>query len=162
MDKTIVDQSQNKANNETKKETATEVTTEEKVVKFPAPKEKPSVVAMLTSTRVPVSYMAAEIRTVVNRKAKERNWCQALTNKGGRLLIKAAKITTDKETGIKKLVLKLLNLDGVKLNDIEIDIDDNGEAKGLQISETKSKRGYTGIIHDRKVMKTGFNPAWME
>lgn len=157
MDKTIVDQSQNKANNE-KKETATE----EKVVKFPAPKGKPSVVAMLTSTRVPVSYMAAEIRTVVNRKAKERNWCQALTNKGGRLLIKAAKITTDKETGIKKLVLKLLNLDGVKLNDIEIDIDDNGEAKGLQISETKSKRGYTGIIHDRKVMKTGFNPAWME
>lgn len=161
MDKTIVDQSQKANNNETKNETT--ATTEEKVVKFPAPKsKKPSVVAMLTSTRVPVSYMAAEIRTVVNRKAKERNWCQALTNKGGRLLIKAAKITTDKETGVKKLVLKLLNLDGIKLNDIEIDIDENGEAKGLQISETKSKRGYTGVIHDRKVMKTGFNPAWME
>ena len=139
------------------------------VVNFPIP-EKGNTVREIDNKIIDPTSNALETRIYINKKARDGNYVRLLTGKSTHLFIIGASITGKKKNN-PKLRLKLTNYSGKKMKDIIINIDDNGELYNVDkdnnrykvlLESKKTILGQTGILHDIRLQKNGFNPDWLK
>ena len=142
------------------------------VVAFPGTEVKETPKVKIKDIPIETSSNAVYVRTVVNRKVKDgsNNYVRLLTKNSYMLYIIGASIR-GKKKGEPKLHLEIADLHGKRKKPLIIMIDGDGNLYNTDkegnhhpiiIESKKTLLGKTGILHDSRIQKTGFNPDWLK